>query len=79
MDLNIVDFVSFPDHYVFKEIEILRLQEEATQHDAVLVTTLKDMKRLPRKVAHLCRTVEISIIWEDESQIQRLLDSTIQK
>ncbi len=79
MDLNIVNFVSFPDHYVFKEIEILRLQEKAAQHDAVLVTTLKDMKRLPRKVAHLCRTVEISIIWEDESQIQQLLDSTIQK
>ena len=78
MDLNIVDFVSFPDHYVFKETEIFQLQEKAAQHDAVLVTTLKDMKRVPRKVAHLCRTVEISIIWEDDSKIQQLLDSTIQ-
>ena len=77
MDLNIIDFVPFPDHYRFRESEIRELYEKATEVDAILVTTVKDMKRVPKSVAHLCQPIGITVAWEDDSEIQQLLDSVI--
>ena len=77
MDLNIIDFVPFPDHYRFRESEIRELYEKATEVDAILVTTVKDMKRLPKSVAHLCQPIGITVVWEDDSEIQQLLDTVI--
>ena len=77
MGLNIIDFVAFPDHYRFRESEIRELYEKATEVDAILVTTFKDMKRVPKNVAHLCQPIGITVVWEDESEIQQLLDSVI--
>ena len=77
MDLNIIDFVPFPDHYRFRESEIRELYEKATEVDAILVTTVKDMKRVPKSVAHLCQPIGITVVWEDDSEIQQLLDSVI--
>ena len=77
MGLNIIDFVAFPDHYRFRESEIRELYEKATEVDAILVTTFKDMKRVPKNVAHLCQPIGITVVWEDDSKIQQLLDSVI--
>ena len=77
MGLNIIDFVAFPDHYRFRESEIRELYEKATEVDAILVTTFKDMKRVPKNVAHLCQPIGITVMWEDDSEIQQLLDSVI--
>ena len=77
MGLNIIDFVAFPDHYRFRESEIRELYEKATEVDAILVTTIKDMKRVPKNVAHLCRPIGITVVWEDDSEIQQLLDSVV--
>ena len=77
MNLKIVDFFPFPDHYRFKESEIRGLYEKATQVNAILVTTVKDMKRIPKSVAHLCQPIGVTVMWEDDSAIQQLLDSVI--
>ena len=77
MGLNIIDFVAFPDHYRFRESEIRELYEKATEVDAILVTTFKDMKRVPKNVAHLCQPIGITVVWEDDNEIQQLLDSVI--
>ena len=77
MGLNIIDFVAFPDHYRFSESEICELYEKATEVDAILVTAFKDMKRVPKSVAHLCQPIGITVVWEDDNEIQQLLDSVI--
>ena len=77
MNLNIVDFFPFPDHYRFKEGEIRGLYEKATKADAILVTTYKDIKRIPKSVAHLCQSIGITVVWEDDGEIQQLLNSVI--
>ena len=77
MGLNIIDFVAFPDHYRFRESEIRELYEKATEVDAILVTTFKDIKRVPKNVAHLCQPIGITVVWEDDNEIQQLLDSVI--
>ena len=77
MGLNIIDFVAFPDHYRFRESEIRELYEKATEVDAILVTTFKDIKRVPKSVAHLCQPIGITVVWEDDNEIQQLLDSVI--
>lgn len=77
MGLDVIDFVAFPDHYRFRESEIRELYEKATEVDAILVTTFKDMKRVPKNVAHLCQPIGITVVWEDDNEIQQLLDSVI--
>jgi tetraacyldisaccharide 4'-kinase len=77
MGLDVIDFVAFPDHYRFRESEIRELYEKATEVDAILVTTFKDMKRVPKSVAHLCQPIGITVVWEDDNEIQQLLDSVI--
>ena len=37
----------------------------------------KDMKRIPKSVAHLCQPIGITVMWEDDGEIQQLLDSVI--
>lgn len=47
LDLNIIDFFALPDHYAYTERDFERLKEEAERNDARLITTEKDMLRIP--------------------------------
>ena len=77
MDLNILDFIPFPDHYRFSEIEILNLYSKAIKLNAYLVTTVKDLTRVPKNVSHLCKPITVSIDWEDEPKLKELLYATV--
>ncbi len=44
---NLVDFQSFPDHYHYKEKDLIQLKHKAETCQATLVTTEKDYVRLP--------------------------------
>jgi tetraacyldisaccharide 4'-kinase len=45
--LELVDFRVHPDHHTYSEKELCELTELATSHRATLVTTEKDLARLP--------------------------------
>jgi tetraacyldisaccharide 4'-kinase len=76
MGLNVLDFISFPDHYRFSEIEIYNLHSKAIKLNARLVTTAKDLTRVPKNVTHLCKPITVSIDWEDEPRLKELLYAT---
>ena len=44
--INIVDKISFPDHYTYSDQEIEKLIEKAKQNSAILLTTEKDYLRI---------------------------------
>jgi tetraacyldisaccharide 4'-kinase len=79
MSLNVLDFISFPDHYRFSETEIFNLHSKAVKLNADLVTTVKDLTRVPKNVSHLCKPITVSINWEDEPKLKELLYATVKK
>ncbi|MEN2980699.1 tetraacyldisaccharide 4'-kinase [Tistrella bauzanensis] len=65
---------SFPDHHPYAPDEIARLVEVAHRMDAVLVTTEKDLVRLPPEARDLVDHLTISLEWLDADPLDRLLD-----
>jgi tetraacyldisaccharide 4'-kinase len=67
--------VAFPDHHAFKPKELARLEANAKELDAVLVTTPKDAVRLP--VGMNVHVVSVRLAWETEMAIESLIDQFI--
>ena len=63
----------FPDHHPYREREIAALQRAAAEARAQLVTTEKDLIRVPLALRRDILTVPIEVIWEDWAALDRLL------
>ena len=63
----------FPDHYSFREHEVVRLREMANREHARLVTTAKDWVRLPPSLRGGIEVLEVEIHWHDPNAVERLL------
>jgi tetraacyldisaccharide 4'-kinase len=73
--VDLVGREAFADHHVFTSGELTRLQEKATELNAVLVTTPKDAVRLPAGI--VVHAVGVRLIWRDEAAIEALLDEIV--
>jgi len=67
----------FADHYPYDEAEIEALLEQAARLDSQPVTTMKDTMRIPPKYRSRIASVSVRIAWDDEAQIEALLDATM--
>lgn len=74
---EIVEAIDFPDHYQFKQNDIMRLVEKAALHGAALVTTRKDYVRLPADARLMTTVFDIDLVFENSSDLQRLLLKTL--
>lgn len=63
----------FPDHYMYSEQDIASLLQDASKHSAQLVTTEKDWVRLPRMAKEQVVFLPVSIRWEDEGKIYKIV------
>jgi len=70
---NIVETVSFSDHYFFSKKDMRSLTEKAQKHGARLVTTEKDAVRLPQDFKENISVFPVEIAWQDEDKIKDLL------
>jgi tetraacyldisaccharide 4'-kinase len=66
---------SFADHHTYTAGEIARLRAKARAQNAELVTTEKDFVRLTRTEREGIRAMPVRACFEDETTIERLLDS----
>ncbi|MDR0677148.1 MAG: tetraacyldisaccharide 4'-kinase [Holosporaceae bacterium] len=66
---SIAKKVVFPDHYPFSEEDIQKLISESKSLEATLVTTEKDLVRIPLKYQSLISTVPISIKWKENDAL----------
>lgn len=74
---GIQEMISFPDHHVFQPRDLERLKQSASARQAILVTTAKDYVRLPEEFKPRVRTVDIRVVFEDETALQRLLSQVL--
>lgn len=70
---TVVDAVAFPDHHPFTPDAVMRLVEAAQAADAILVTTEKDLVRLPEGAAPMVRAVPVAVRWDDPAAVADLL------
>ena len=73
MGCRVVARHGFPDHHRYHPDEIMKMVDEAQARNALLVTTEKDIVRLPREARPLAHAVRIRVVWQDPSQIDELL------
>jgi tetraacyldisaccharide 4'-kinase len=69
LNINLVDTISFPDHYNYTEEDLIHLYKLAKDHQAVLVTTRKDRVKIPPSWQDLLHVLDISIQFEDPEGI----------
>jgi tetraacyldisaccharide 4'-kinase len=64
---------SFPDHHPYRAGEIARLLRAAERVQARLVTTAKDVVRVPRQMRATIEVLEVEIRWSDPAALVELL------
>jgi len=60
---------TFPDHYQYKNEDLLKLQKLAQKHNSVLVTTQKDLVKIPPLWQDQVHVLDINIQFENPKEI----------
>jgi len=76
-NLNIVDTISFPDHYTYKANDIDLLKKKANKLDATLVTTEKDYIRLDNILKTNINYLKVKLEIENKERLIELLKSKL--
>ena len=77
LNVDIQDFVPFPDHHKFRNSEIEDLIRKASETGAQLVTTTKDFVRLPPNTINSITAMDIELKWVNQNQIKTLLEQVL--
>ncbi|MDR1561071.1 MAG: tetraacyldisaccharide 4'-kinase [Holosporaceae bacterium] len=64
---EVVKEIAFPDHYPYSEGDILKLISDAQKLRAQLVTTEKDLIRIPKKYHKHIETISINVVWRSKN------------
>ena len=70
--------ISYPDHHIFDENDMLHLAEIANLTKSVLVTTKKDFVRIPKPYRSLVSTLDGAIEFEDEGLLVEILTNLLE-
>jgi tetraacyldisaccharide 4'-kinase len=76
LSVDLIATESFPDHYTYRQEDLLRLQKLAKRHQAVLVTTRKDLIKISSSWQVPLHVLDINIQFEDP---QGMYDFILQK
>jgi len=75
---KIVTKISYPDHHIYNENDLLSLAENANKTKSILVTTRKDFIRIPKSYRSLINTLEGEIVFENEKLLTNILTNIIE-
>jgi tetraacyldisaccharide 4'-kinase len=75
---NIIDTISYSDHHIYSEDDLLYLAEIANKNKSILVTTKKDMVRIPKNYRSLVKTIDGFIELDDEKLLLEILSNLIE-
>lgn len=75
---NVVETEGFADHYKYKDEDIESLFLLASEMEAGLITTEKDYVRLPKGYRKGVQIWPVSVVFEDELNLRRLLHPIIE-
>ncbi len=74
----LVKKISYPDHHIFVENDMLNLAETANFTKSILVTTKKDFVRIPKSYRSLVSTLDGEIEFEDEGLLIEILGNLLE-
>jgi len=75
---NVVETEDYADHYKYKDEDLESLFLLASEMNAGLITTEKDYVRLPKGYRRGVQTWPVSVVFEDELTLRRLLHPIIE-
>ena len=67
-NVNVLEQISFPDHYNYKNKDLDNLIKKAAGIDAILLTTEKDYVRIPKDYREKIRYVKLRVIINDKEK-----------
>ena len=79
LDAEVVNAVPFADHHAYTRDEIGHLRAQAEHAQAVLMTTEKDLVRLPADLRPGVRALPVSVAWQDEEAARRLIEPYVRR
>lgn len=74
---TLVETHPFADHHPYSNAEVTRLRHRAAQLNSTLVTTEKDLVRLPPKTREGIEALPVRAVFEDEAPVARLMAPVI--
>ena len=75
---KIVKRISFSDHHIYNENDLLTLAENANKTKSILVTTRKDFVRIPKSYRSLINALDGEIVFENEELLSEILSNIIE-
>lgn len=69
LGLELVATETFPDHYQYKDEDLFRLRKLAQKHNSVLITTRKDLVKIPPPWQEQLHVLDITIDFEDPGKL----------
>jgi tetraacyldisaccharide 4'-kinase len=73
LDAELIGTRPFPDHHPYRTAEIERLLRSADQAQACLITTAKDIVRVPAAMRSAIEVLEVAIEWSEPDALAELL------
>ena len=61
---KVVKEITYPDHHIYDENDLLYLAETANKNKSILVSTKKDFVRIPKSYRSLINTLEGDRFWK---------------
>ena len=75
---KIVKKITYPDHHIYDENDLLSLAETANKTQSILVSTQKDYVRIPKTYRSLVNTLNGEIVFENEDLLKEILTNLIE-
>jgi len=75
---KVIKKISYSDHYIYNENDLLSLAEIANKTKSILVTTRKDFVRIPKSYRPLINTLDGEIVFENEDMLIKLLSNVLE-
>ena len=70
--------ISYSDHHIYTENDLLYLAEIANKNNSILVTTKKDIVRIPKSFRSLVKTIDGFVQLDDEKLLLEILTNLIE-
>ena len=72
-NLDIIEEIVFPDHYEYKEKDLIKLIERAKKLNAKLITTEKDYTKVSKEYSKYIDVFKIDLIIHNQDDLVKFL------
>ncbi len=70
---------TFPDHHVYTKADLANLRDNARRRNALLLTTEKDLVRIPSDMARTIHAWPVRVVFQDEARLDSLIDRALDR